>query len=259
MREIELSFQKNIRDLGGLPPFNRMKVKNGRLFRGGFLDKITPEDAEILKSLHITDIIDFRSKDEHENRPGHILDGVVRHNFPVMQDHVKKEDRDLSDGNLLWFVSPDSSGFEHMRMTYRELVTEEVGKNGYRQFFKLLMSKRDGVFYFHCSQGKDRAGLAAYLLETALGFPEETCVEDYLFTNKAMKHRIDYLFIKIKDKKYYNEKYHASFIDVFSAKIEYLNAAIEEMKKQSGSVLNYIKKELNVDVNLLREIYLESI
>ena len=69
MREIELTFQKNIRDLGGLFGFNEKKVKKGLLYRGGFFDKISEEDAVILESLNLTDIVDFSSEAEFFCRP----------------------------------------------------------------------------------------------------------------------------------------------------------------------------------------------
>ena len=43
MRKIPLSFQKNIRDLGGLTTNKGLKVKSGVLYRGGFLGKVNEE------------------------------------------------------------------------------------------------------------------------------------------------------------------------------------------------------------------------
>ena len=44
--------------------------------------------------------------------------------------------------------------------------------------------------------------------------------------------------------------------DVFSAKIEYLNAALETIKDTYGSIENYLINILEVDINKLRENYL---
>ena len=62
MREIELYYQKNIRDLGGLVGFKKKKVKSGRIYRGGFLGHVNVEDVKIINSLHLTDIVDNYSK-----------------------------------------------------------------------------------------------------------------------------------------------------------------------------------------------------
>ena len=258
MREIELTFQKNIRDLGGLVGYQGKKVKSGVLYRGGFLDKITEEDAKILESLHITHVIDFRSESEFIKRPDYRLEGVNYLNFPPIKQDMKESDSssNMADGNLLWFVSEDSTGYQHMIDIYRNNVTSIDGKNAYRNFFKLLMDNPNGVFYFHCSQGKDRVGLAAFYLEYALGVDIKDCFEDYLKSNKAMAVRVEYLINLVKNKPFFNEKYKQSMYDVFSAKKEFLEASIEEMIKMSGSIENYIKEELLVDINLLRQRFL---
>ena len=257
MKRYELSHQKNIRDLGGLVGFEGKKVKNGRLFRGGVLSKASKEDIKVLDSFHLTDIVDFRGTFEYQNRPDIALDGVRYHNFPPLMENVSEEHKHNDDGNLLWFVGQEKTGFEHMFDIYGTMLISESGKKAYRKFFELLTSSDDVTVYFHCSQGKDRAGMAAYLLETALGVDEKDKIEDYLLSNDAMDVKIDSLLKIVENKPYFNEKYKQSMYDVFYAKVEYLENAVESMKKQSGSVLEFIKKELNVDVDKLRKIYLE--
>ena len=63
--------------------------------------------------------------------------------------------------------------------TYQDLVTTEEGIKAYQNFFKTLL-EYDGAILWHCSQGKDRAGLAAFFLEYILGVPMEECIKDYL-------------------------------------------------------------------------------
>ena len=252
----ELSFQKNIRDIGGYVGYNHRKIKTGHLIRGGHLGKISNEDAVILNSLGITDVIDFRSEDEFLGHPDFRIEGAIYHNYPLIEDKIKKEDRDNADGNLLWFVNEKDTGREHMIKSYRTLITSDIGKKSFSNFFKLIMSK-NGTFYFHCSQGKDRAGLAAYMLEIALGVSEEDALKDYLLTNKAMEIRVKYLLEIEKKKPYYSLKYEQALYDVFSAKEEFLNEALKAAKEEAGSMINYIKNILKVDIDKLREMYLE--
>ena len=86
----------------------------------------------------------------------------------------------------------------------------------------------------------------------------DVAIEDYLKSNKAMVVRLEYLLNLVKDRPYFNEKYEQSMRDVFSAKKEYLQASIDEMVKMHGSINGYIEKELHVDINRLREMYLEK-
>ena len=257
MRKIDLSYQKNVRDLGGLVGFNGKKVKEGRIYRGGFLGIVDEEDIKIINSLHLTDIVDFRGSVEFEHRPDYRFEGVTYHNFPSMREDVKAEKSKTEDSNLLWFLGDNTDGFAHMHNLYPELLLDEAGVSAYTKFFELLLSKDDGVFYYHCSQGKDRAGLASYLLEIALGVSEKDARSDYLLTNEAMEIKIKNLKEQLRYEHFYNETYEKALEEVFSAKEEYLDHALESVNRRYGSIENYIKDVLKVDIKKLRALYLE--
>ena len=257
MRKIRLSFQKNIRDLGGLVGYNGMKVKYRLIYRGGFLGKVSDKDIKTIESLHLTDVIDFRGSHEFNHRPDYRFTGVTYHNIPSMKEDVTKEKSKSEDSNLLWFLGDNTDGFKHMYELYPELVLEEVGIKAMRKFFRILTGNPGHVFYFHCSQGKDRAGLAAYLLEIALGVSPEDAKEDYLLSNEAMKIRTKYHIEELCGKDFYNETYEKALYDVFSAKEEYLDHALEGINRKYGSVENYLINELHVDIPKLRALYLE--
>lgn len=257
MRKISLSFQKNIRDLGGLSAYNGLKVKSGLIYRGGFLGRVSEEDVKIINSLHLTDIIDFRGSFEFEKRHDYPFEGVTFHNIPTMREDVKKEKSKSEDSNLLWFIDEGVSGFEHMYNLYPDLLLSDVAIDALKKFFRILIDNPGHVFYFHCSQGKDRAGLVAYVLEIALGVSKEDAREDYLLSNEAMKVRIQYHLDELKDKAFFNDEYVKSLKDVFSAKEEYLDHALDEIDKRYGSMENYITKVLSIDVEKLRALYLE--
>ena len=199
MRKIELSFQKNIRDLGGLSAYNGLKVKSGLIYRGGFLGRVSKEDVKIIDSLHLTDIIDFRGSYEFEKRPDYPFKGVAFHNIPTMSEDVKKEKSKSEDSNLLWFIDERVSGFDHMYNLYPDLLLSDVAIDALKKFFRILIDNPGHVFYFHCSQGKDRAGLVAYVLEISLGVSKKDAREDYLLSNEAMKVRIQYHLDELKD------------------------------------------------------------
>lgn len=257
MRKIDLSYQKNVRDLGGMIGFNGKKVKEGRIYRGGYLGRVSQKDIETINSLHLTDIIDFRGEDEFVGRPDYRFEGVTYHNIPAMKGDVKKEDSQTEDSNLLWFLGDNTDGFAHMYNLYPEILTHDIGITALRKFFELLVSKSDGVYYYHCSQGKDRAGLASYLLEIALGVSETDAREDYLLTNEAMDKKIKSLKMMLKDKPFYNKTYEIALEEVFSAKEEYLDHALETVKAIYGSLGKYLIEVLKVDIEKLRALYLE--
>ena len=256
MKQYELSHQKNIRDLGGLVGDNGRTIKYGLLYRGGSLHKMTPEDIEVVKSFHLTDVIDFRSKEEFATRPDIRIPGVNYHNFTTFEHELKTEHREHDDGNLLWFMDRGTTGHEHLVRTYKELVDTEEGQEAYRNLFKIIM-KKGSVTYFHCSQGKDRVGVAAYLIEAGLGVSMDQIIDDYLLSNVAMDKRIGILVEGVKDKSFYNDEYHQSLLEVFSAKMAYLQEAIDIIDEKYGGVISYLNNVLQVDIKKFREMYLE--
>ena len=257
MRKIVLSYQKNIRDLGGLTGYKGKKVKQGRLFRGGFLGRVSEEDIKIIDSLELTDIIDFRGTYEFEHRPDHPFNGVTFHNIPLMKEDVKQEESKHEDSNLLWFLGDNTNGFKHMYDLYPLFLVSEIGIDALRKFFRILTKEDGHNFYWHCSQGKDRAGIASYVLEIALGVSEKDAREDYLLSNEAMVIRTKLHMEQLKNKSFYNETYEKALLDVFSAKEEYLDHALNEVNKKYGSLEKYIRDELDVDIKRLRALYLE--
>ncbi|MCQ2802481.1 MAG: tyrosine-protein phosphatase [Bacilli bacterium] len=256
MRVVEFTYQKNARDIGGMVSSNGKKVKTGLIFRGGSLAHVSSSDIEKIKSLGITDIVDFRGKEEFEHKPDYKFENVEFHNFPTMK--MKEDDKNIQheDSNLLFFLNDTSQAAQHMMNLYSDSVISDIGKVAYRNFFNLLM-QNNKVIYFHCSQGKDRAGLAAYLLEIALGIDPISAREDYLYSNVAMEAKIVQLKNMVKDKKFYNREYEIAMDHVFTARNEYLDQAINSIEKNFGSILNYLEKELGVDIKHLREKYLD--
>lgn len=257
MKIYELTYQKNIRDLGGLLGYNGLHIKSGRLFRGGSLHKVSDDDVKVIDSFHLTDIIDFRSSEEYNNRPDYRFNGVTYHNLTTFEHEGKKEDKSYEDGNLLWFIDEGNDGYKHLKKTYVDLVSSSEGQKAYRDMFSILMEDDKRTTYFHCSQGKDRAGLAAYFIEKALGVSDDDIMKDYLLSNIAMEKRTQTLINSVKDKPFYNDEYHQSLLDVFSAKEEYLTDAIKYINDKYESVEKYLTDVLNVDLEKFRKLYLE--
>ncbi len=259
MKTYELSRQKNIRDIGGLSVKDGRHIKYGKIIRGGLLAKLSDEDIPIINGLHLTDIIDFRSSYEFESFPDYPFEGVRIHNIPVLKVSTQEESTKRiksADGNLLWFLEDQTSGFDHLRKIYSEFVSTKEGVSAFKKFFEIV-SQKDVVVYFHCSQGKDRTGFAAYLFEIALGVSEKDAMDDYLLSNMAMEKRAEALLRSVEYRPFYNEEYKKNLTDVFSTKVEYMQAAISQMNKLYGSTLNFIEKGLGVNIEALKAIYLE--
>lgn len=254
---IDLSYQKNCRDLGGMKTFDGKTIKNKRLFRSGHLHRVSQKDIELLKGLKITDIIDFRSEKEFIHKGNVYLEGVVYHNFPTLiVDGSSQAEGSNEDSNLLSFMGKERNGFVYMTNLYANIVTSEVGIKCYQDFFSVLLQE-DKVVLFNCSQGKDRTGIASYLLCYALGVVKADLVDDYLFSNIAMKQKIRELTPYFLKQKGTSEDMLPSLYDVFSAKKEYLDSALNAIKKTYGSIEAYLVDILHVNIDKLKNLYLE--
>ena len=56
-----------------------------------------------------------------------------------------------------------------------------------------MLLRNDGYVYFHCTAGKDRTGVAGFLIMIALGMSEEDAIQEYLLSNIYLKESNDEL------------------------------------------------------------------
>lgn len=258
MRNIHLESTHNTRDLGSLITRDGFHIKKKKLLRSGSLMKLTEKDIATLKRYHLEIVIDFRSEREFEKKADLRIEGVYYLNLPALpkKEQVNLKDQ-RSDSNLLELVNKDTGGFNMLMDTYKKLVISPEGIEAYRNFFRILEADFDGSLLFHCSQGKDRTGLGAFFLEYALGVSKEDCIKDYLFTNKAMKLKIEELSPVVLKESDGDYSLLPILKDVFMAKEEYLNHALKTIEEHFTSLDNYLINILRVDIDKLKEIYLE--
>jgi len=258
MKTIELDYTFNTRDLGGMTTKDNLKIKPYKLIRSGSLHKLSQKDIETLKQHNLKIVIDFRSEKDFVIRPDIKIDGVTYINFPVLAKEKNEDNSKHHDSNLLRLVDKETGGKKLLINTYKGMFTTNEGLLAYKNFFKVVQENEEGAILWHCSQGKDRAGMAAFLLEYALGVSMEDCINDYLYTNIAMEKKIEELTpIVLNDSK--NDYSLLPLLkDVFMAKMEYLNTALQVINEQYSSIDNFLIKVLEVDIELLKNKYLEK-
>jgi hypothetical protein len=80
---------------------------------------------------------------------------------------------------------------DHFRQLYRYLATSPEAVDAYARFFEILLASEGKPVLWHCTQGKDRTGVGAMLLLSALGLEEETILQEYMRTNDYMQPQLD--------------------------------------------------------------------
>lgn len=259
MENIKLESTHNTRDLCCLTTKDGYRIKANKLIRSGSLIRLTDNDIKTLKELGLQVVIDFRSEKEFVNKPDVRIENVEYINLPALPKNNLKEDKNShGDSNLLQLVDKKTGGKKFLMNTYKNLFLTKEGLSAYKEFFKIILNGSDGAILWHCSQGKDRAGMAAFLLEYALGVSMEDCITDYLYTNVAMTLKIKELtpiVLRLSNNDFSLLPY---LREVFSADIDYLNKSLDSIKKHYKSLDNFIINILEVDINKLKEMYLEK-
>lgn len=62
---------------------------------------------------------------------------------------------------------------------------DAYNKANIKKMFDYMANEKNYPMVFHCTQGKDRTGAIAYLIESLLGVSNEDKARDYLFTNMS--------------------------------------------------------------------------
>ncbi len=178
-RVLPLQGGRNFRDLGGYRTTDGRTVKWGLLYRSGQMHDLTPADYVTLQKLGIRTVCDFRDTAERTKEPTL---------WPAGQRPKVLSDDYALDMSAMKIPGDPSTWTQRqvvtaMTATYPKLLDQFNGQ--YRRMFAELLAGAVPLA-FHCTAGKDRTGVAAALLLTALGVPRATIVDDYLLSNEHM-------------------------------------------------------------------------
>ena len=144
---------------------------------------------------------------------------------------------------------------------YVGFLSHDAGKIGYAQMFRELIDLPEGSsLLFHCSQGKDRTGVGAMLILSALGVDEQTILADFLLTNTFNADRIEAKKQELAEKGVTEDERYERFLNsMYTVKGERLVIAMDWMKENYGSVIGYITDALGLseaELDELREKFL---
>lgn len=239
-RHLPMTGGYNFRDLGGYRTTDGKFVKWGKVFRSDDLHHLTDADLHYLSAITLISVVDFRSEEEITLLPD-VNPSSVKENYKYS----------ISPGDLMAAVRTDmnkltASSVDTLMMNMNVLlVSDSSCIKRYKDFFALLQNEADVPLLFHCSAGKDRTGMGAALFLSALGVDEQTILKDYLLSN-------NYLASKYAK---YKEEY-PKLAALFEVKPEFLQAGLDKIKKDHGSVENYLVNVLNVDIQKMKNTYL---
>ena len=189
--KIELETVLNARDLGGLVTHDGRKIKQGRLLRTANMSRLNEHDIGVLKGYNLKLVLDFRTRRVIDANPNVEIDGVKYVHIPIVKDLASRvtgkgdyETRSMAEIYLTFSQDFGGKGFDWMLDFYKGLYSSDYSLSQYKIFFDYLKENTQGAVIFHCTAGKDRTGVGAILLLSALGVDREQIVQDYLKTNE---------------------------------------------------------------------------
>ncbi|KRN98464.1 tyrosine-protein phosphatase [Companilactobacillus kimchiensis] len=261
-RVLNLEKGVNFRELGGYKTTDGKTVRYHKILRSAGLADLTDNDLNYLKDYGLKIDVDFRSKQEIDQKPDKRPEGVRYVWAPVFKEDETKASEVQSKGYIPEIGGDPTNGYAHMLDVYRDVITGDSAKTAYRKFFnQLLLNSGDNeVLLFHCSAGKDRTGMGAVFFLQALGVPFDTIKEDYLLTNKANKEFVTDLIEDLQAKGYNDPDVINSVRDLMTVHYNYLATALKTIDRTYGNIDKYIKNELKIspsEITTLKNIYLE--
>lgn len=251
-RVIEFAGIVNARDLGGFAAAGGRRVVTGRLFRAGSLHEMTDADRAILDALGVRVVVDLRTDLERARHPYTWSGDVVR--APLVTEdlvrsvHARFAAGIITDAELEDWWTPAGV----FRAPEEHAAT--IGA-----IFRTLLGSDHGIL-FHCRTGKDRTGLVAALILSALGVSHEDVMADFLLSNEGLSdpRTRDLKAIEGTSVERYGARARFSLTGV---RAEWLDRSLADLSGSYGSVAGYLEQRAGLgrhDLARLRRGYLEA-
>lgn len=245
-RKIDIPSVPNLRDIGGYAVAGGGRVKTGQLYRSVDLYHLHGDDVAALASLGIRTVVDLRTEAERSAQPDVLPPGAEAVVCDVLAGDEQAAPAELveptGDPVAAQEMFGDGKAAELFLEGYRKIVGLPSAVAAYRTFFEVIAQDARRPALFHCTTGKDRTGWAAASTLLLLGVSEEDVFHDYLLTNRDLLPALKPLY----------DRFAAAGGDprlldpVWGVDRSYLQAALDEMRAQYGSVEAYFEDGLGI-------------
>jgi len=250
-RQIRLEGQGNFRDLGGYRTADGHTVRWGMIYRSGQLSKLSDADLARLKALNIRTVVDLRSTSEVETRgKDRLPEGVRGVSIPIDPGSLPKEDPAAG--------SADSGRTDLMLQMTRSIMIHRT--DVYGALVRELAVAGNRPLVYHCTAGKDRAGIGTAVILSLLGVPWDTVRKDYLLSNFYRREENEKELKTIREGIAQKQGIPPDQVDMtgyegmFFVKPEYLDAAHDAVIKQYGSMEAYVQKGLGIPEDTIKKL-----
>ena len=260
----------NARDLGGYEVQGGLRLKTAKLVRAAHLADATDADIAYLESLPVALIVDFRTDMEMKGKADRDIPGSKYVHLPIdvsgSSKITEEEKNSLASGqkfdvrDIVVYAAFNEKAQALVEAMYPTLFFNTDCQRQFANFFRLVLETENGAIVYHCSQGKDRTGVASALLLAALDADRETIVADFDATNRVYENDVKEYSQRVIAKGG-TEKELAVVKAFLGCNTENFTKALDAVEEQYGSLENYLKGPIGLsdtDINTLRKRYLKS-
>lgn len=226
----------NFRDIAGTTTAystaNDGTMRAGVFYRSNALTP-TASDLTTLNSLGIKAIYDLRTPSEIAATPDTPINGASYTNIDIIGA--------TSSGSNVTTISFRSAAeaFAMMQDTNRAFVRDAGMRSQFSTLFNELAAV-DGAALFHCTAGKDRTGWTAAVLQSIAGVDSATIMSNYLATNDYTAARMTATLAAMP------ASMAAIYAPLLGVDASYLQAGLDQVTAQYGSMDNYLKQGLGL-------------
>ena len=229
------------------------KMKNNILFRCAKLSTLNDEDIKKIEDLNPHAIIDFRDPKEINKAPDNLSKDLLKKyvSLPISASTLSRmvDQKNIDGDNKFTYEKV-------MEESYKLYINNH--KHVWKEFIKILLKANNNPIIFHCSAGKDRTGIASFIIQKLCDNPMELIFENYLLSNELLTINAATAEQSTASKK--NDQLITEvMLDTLSkVKKSYLISGINEIENQFESLENYIIQELgftDADIKDLKKLY----
>ncbi|KIW05280.1 uncharacterized protein PV09_03808 [Verruconis gallopava] len=237
---VSLPGSLNLRDLGLLP---RSRIKPGLVYRSGSLHNIPPSAfARLRDELGIKSVFDLRHRGERQRFPEPGIEGVdmvwLESTTPVR--HVNPSDY-VAGGGIPGFVAD-----------YIEIL--KLFAPRYRQILERLRDRPGEGVLWHCTAGKDRAGVMAILLHGLVEHDVDLIGYDYSLTRIGVEPEREMLTAVLKNWLGDDAMRQPGIINLGSTNPGIAAAFVSVVQEEYGNFWNYCRQEMGLTEDDLKQV-----
>ena len=226
----------NFRDVAGITTAYSTthdgSMRAGVFYRSNALTP-TASDLATLNGLGIKAVFDLRTPSEIAATPDTMISGATYQNIDIIGA--------TTSGANITTVSFKSAAdaIAMMQETNRAFVSD-AGMRGQLGVLFNELAGVDGAALFHCTAGKDRTGWTAAVLQSIAGVDNATIMSNYLATNDYTAARVAKTLAMMPP------SMAAVYAPLLGVEASYLQAGLDQVTAQYGSMDNYLKQGLGL-------------